>query len=105
MNQTLRRPDSGSAAMSIIGQEREGRERIREKSATWTEGGGGRHLPPEGFVARGGAEVLTPRHDLEGQDGAPGTWGLGQDGCPAQGHLWCGGHLQSWGRCPVLVAE
>lgn len=53
MNQTFRRPDSGSAAMSIIGQEREGRESIREKSATWTDGGGGPSFATRVFCGEG----------------------------------------------------
>lgn len=52
VNQTFRHPDSGSAAMSIIGQERERREASGRRVPHGQKGGEAHRLPPERFVAR-----------------------------------------------------
>lgn len=65
VNQTFRHPDSDSAAMSIIGQERERREASGRRVPHEQKEGEAHHLPPECFCGerRDGTSVsLVQRH-------------------------------------------
>lgn len=62
VNQTFRHPDSGSAAMSIIGQERERREASGRRVPHGQKGGGGPSFATRAFCGEGTSASLVQRH-------------------------------------------